>query len=84
MYVHFLHTLASRFQILTRIEMVGMLCKVFADSGCHSQTAVAVNVYLAYSALGCLAKLLLGNTYGCLQSTAIGVDGVYLILRHRA
>ena len=82
--VHLLHALAGGLQVLTRVEVVGVLGHVFADGGGHCQAAVAVDVNLADGALGGLAELFLGDADGGLQGATVGVDSVDLILRHRA
>ena len=80
--VHLLHVLTSGLQVLARIEVIGMLSKVLADSSSHSQTAVRVDVDLANSALRSLAELLLGDTYSVGQVTTVLVDSVNLVLRN--
>jgi len=82
--VHLLHVLASGLQVLTGIEIAGLLVEVLADGSGHSQTAVAVDVDLADCALAGFAELLFGNTYCIGQFAAMCVDGVNLVLRNRA
>ncbi len=38
--VHLLHVLASGLQILTRIEVIGILSQILTDGSSHGQTAV--------------------------------------------
>ena len=80
--VHLLHVLASGLQILTRIEVVGMLSQILTNGSGHGQTAVRVDVDLADSALRSLTQLLFGNTYCIGQVAALLVDGVHLVLRN--
>ena len=80
--IHLLHVLASGLQILTGIEVAGILVEVLADSSSHSQTRVRVDVNLANSALRSLTQLLLGDTYCIGQLTAVGIDGINLVLRN--
>ena len=82
--VHLLHILTSGLQILTGIEVAGILCQVLADGSGHGQTAVAVDVDLADGRLRSLTQLLLGNTYCIRQLATKLVDGVNLVLRYRA
>ena len=82
--VHLLHALAGRLEVLARVEVVGVLGEVLADGGGHGEAAVGVDVNLADGALGSLAELLLGDAHGGLQGATVGVDGVHLVLRHRA
>ena len=82
--VHLLHVLASGLQILTRIEVTGVLGQVLADGSRHSQTRVRVDVNLANSALAGLTQLLFGNTYSIGKFATKLVDGIYLVLRNGA
>ena len=70
-------------QILSGIEMIGMLHEVLADTCSQTQTKVGVNVDLADSAFGCLTKLFFRNTDGILQSAAVSVDDLNIFLRNR-
>ena len=79
-HVHLLHVLASGLEILTRIEVTGVLVEVLADGGGHGETAVGVDVDLADCALGGFTELLLGDTYGIGEFATVGVDGVNLVL----
>ena len=81
--VHLLHVLTSGLQILTRIEVIGMLCQILADSSSHGQTRIRVDVDLADCTLRSLAELLFGNTYCVGQVTTELVNGVHLVLRNR-
>ena len=83
-HVHLLHVLASGLEILTGIEVTGVLVEVLADGGGHGETAVGVDVDLADGALGGFAELLLGDTYGIGEFATVGVDGVNLVLGYAA
>ena len=45
---HILYSLSCRLQILTRVEVLRMLCEVLADVSCHCETDIRVDVDLAY------------------------------------
>ena len=77
--VHLLHVLTSGLQILTRIEVIGVLSQILADGSSHSQTRVRVDVDLADSTLRSLAELLFGDTYCIGQVTTELIDGVNLV-----
>ena len=78
--IHLLHVLTRRGEVLTRIEVAGLLGEVLADGGSHREAGVGVDVDLADGALGGLAELRLGNTDGVGKLTAKLVDRVDLVL----
>ena len=61
-------------QILTGIEVAGMLIEVLTDGGSHGQTQVRVDVDLADGQLGSVAQLLLRDTDGVGHLAAVLVD----------
>lgn len=79
---HILNSLASRFQILTRIEVIRMLCKILTDVSCHSKTDIGVDVDLTYCKLSCLTKLLFRNTHCIRHIAAILVNHLNELLRN--
>lgn len=79
---HLLNSLASRFQILTRIEMIRMLCEVLADVACHSKTDIGVDIDLTYCKLSCLTKLLFRNTHCVRHIAAVLVNHLNELLRN--
>ena len=84
MLVEVFHPVAGGAEIFTWVELGGFLGQGLSDGSGHSQAAVAVDVYLAHSALRSLTQLLFGNTHCLLQGTAVGVDDVHILLWHRA
>ena len=78
--VELLHVVAGRTQVLAGVELCGLRGEDLTDGGGHGQTRVGVDVDLADGALGSLTQLLLGNTYGSFQRTAVLVDRVDLLL----
>ena len=78
--VHLLHLLTCRLEILARIEVLRMLSKMLTDGSGHCKTAVRVDVDLAYCALGCLAELLLRDTYCIRKASAVCVDDINILL----
>ena len=81
--VQLLHLVASRTQILARVELSGLLGKYLADSSRHGQTRVRVDVNLADSRLSSLTQLVFGDTDSSFQLAAVLVDHVYIFLRNR-
>ena len=67
-------------QVVTGIELVGMLSKELTDSAGHCQSQVGVNVDLADCQLSSAAQLLLGNTDSAGHCTAVGVDHLDVLL----
>ena len=63
--------------------MIRICYHMLSDACSKSQTKVRVNVDLAYSHSCCLTKLILGNTDGILQSTAVCIDDLNIFLRNR-
>ena len=77
-----LHILAAIADVLSGIKVIGMRFHVLADTGGHAQAKVRVDIDLADCALGCLTKLILGNADRILQSAAVAVDDLYILLRN--
>ena len=69
-------------EILTGIEMLGMLCEVLTDGCGHRKTEVGVDINLADSHLSCLCKLGLGDTDSVGHVSAVGVDFLNELLRN--
>lgn len=74
------HEVTSRSAVLTRVELTRFLSEYLTYGCCEGQTRVRVDVDLANSALGCLAELLLRNTYCVRQLATILVDHVNIFL----
>ena len=79
---HILNGLASRFQILTRIKMIRMLCEVLTDVTCHSKTDIGIDINLTYCKFSCLTKLFLRNTHCIRHISAILVNHLNELLRN--
>ena len=69
-------------EVLTRIEMIGMLVEVLTDGAGHSKTQVGVDVDLADGQSGGLTQLLFGNTDSVGHLAAVGVDHSDVLLRN--
>ena len=83
MHVELLELLTGDREVLTGVEVVGVLDKVLADSGGHGESAIAIDVDLADSAADGLADLSLGDTDGVVELAAVLVDGGDVLLRDR-
>ena len=59
-----------------------MLGQGLTHTGGVGQAGVGVDVDLADGALGSLAELLLGDTYGVGQVATVLVDDLHILLRH--
>ena len=70
-------------QVLPWVKCSRIIHQVLADSGCHSQSSVRVDVYLAYSRLYSLLELGLRNTYRVLEFSAVAVDDLNIFLWNR-
>ena len=81
-HVELLQLVAGRAQVFAGVELCGLVYEDLADGCGHGQTAVRVDVDLADCALGGAAKLLLRNTYGILERTAVRVDDLHVLLRY--
>ena len=79
---HILNSLTSRLEILTRIEVIRVLCEVLTDVTCHSKTDIGVDVDLADCEGSCLTELLFRNTNCIRHVTAILVNHLYEFLRN--
>ena len=90
--VHLRHVLTGHLAILARVEVVGMLGQGLTHTGGGGPAGggveekglgtVGVDVDLADGALGSLAELLLGDTYGVGQVATVLVDDLHILLRH--
>ena len=81
--IELLHLVAGGSQVLTRVELTGLVVEDLADGCGHCKTAIGVDVDLADSALGGLAELLLGNTYCIGKLAAVCVDDIDILLGNR-
>ena len=79
---HCLDVGAGGLEVLTRIEMIGMLRKILADGAGHCQTQVGVDVYLADRHGSSLAELILGNADRTGHIAAVFVDHANKLLRN--
>ncbi len=76
------HFVASRAEVFAGVELCGLFIEYLTHGSGHSQTAVRVDVDLAYIHSGCLAELLFGNTDGVGKLAAVFVDDVNVFLRN--
>lgn len=81
--IEFLHVVAGRAEVFAGVELTGLLSEDAANSCCHGETAVGVDVNFADCALGGFAELLFGNTDCIGKLAAELVDGVDFFLRNR-
>ena len=65
---------ASRREILTRVEVIRMLNEMFADTGSHRKAKVGVDVDFADSGFRGFAELIFGNADSVFQVAAVVVD----------
>ena len=77
---HSLDGSAAGSEILTRIEVIGMLSKVLTNARGECEAEVGVDVDLADGASGGLTELLLGNTDGIGHLSAVLVDHINKLL----
>ena len=81
MLVEFLHVVAGRTEVFARVELSGLLGKHRTDGGCHSQTAVGVDVDFAHCALcGLAGFLLVAGTNHTLSKDLAGGNGFTAIM----
>ena len=80
MLVELLHVVAGRAEILAGVKFGGLLGENLAHGSSHGQTAVRVDIDLAYRALGSLAELFFRDTDSVGELAAILVDGVNFVL----
>ena len=79
---HILYCLTCRFEILARVEMIGMLGKILADVAGHGEADIRVNVDLAHCKLGSFTQLIFGNADSVRHIAAIGIDHLDKLLRN--
>ena len=70
----FADVVASRRDVLARIEVLGMLLEVLADARRHGEAQVGVDVDLADCRLRRFSQLILGNAYGVGEIAVVVVD----------
>ena len=70
----FADVVASRRDVLARIEVLGMLLEVLADARRHGEAQVGVDVDLADGRLRRFSQLILGNAYGVGEIAVVVVD----------
>ena len=75
-----LHLFASGTAVLAGVKLTGLLVEDLAHCSSESETAVAVDVDLANSALCSLAQLLLGDTYSVRHLATVVVDDLNILL----
>ena len=78
----FLNVGTGGLQVLAGVKLIGVLGVELTDGTSHSQAQVGIDINLAHGALGCLSKLLLGDSHRVRHLTAIGVDHFYILLGH--
>ena len=78
-----LYVLTCNGQILSRIEVVRMLEHYLTDACGQAQTKVRVDVDLAHCRSCSLTQLIFRNADSVLQSSAVLVDDLYILLRYR-
>ena len=69
-------------QVLTRVELVGMLVEELTDGAGHGKTQVGVDVDLADGQFRCMTELLFGNTNCIGHLAAVFVDHLHILLRN--
>ena len=79
---HVLDSLTRGLEILTRVEVIGMLGEILADVGGHGKADIGVDVDLADSKLGSFTELILGNADRIGHVSAVLVDHLDKFLRH--
>ena len=79
----FLDVGAGGLQVLTGVELRGLIVEELTDGAGHSQTQVGVDVDLTYAQSGSLTQLLLGNADGVGHLAAVGVNHSNIVLRNR-
>ena len=82
MLVKLLHIVSCRTKIFTRVKLCRFLHKCLADCSSHCKTWVWINVDLANCRFCRLPQPRLRNTDCSLQSTAVFVDCLNLLLRN--
>ena len=74
---HVLDCLASRFQILTGIEVAGVFYQMFADGSGHCQTQVGIDIDFANAKGACFQKHVFGNALRTVQLATVFVTFLY-------
>ncbi len=80
MLVEFLHLGASRAEVFTWIKLSGLLVEDLAYGSSHSETAVRVNIDLAYIHLGSFAELFFRNANSVGKFASILVNNLNIFL----
>ena len=78
----FLDVCTSGLQVLTGVELAGLIVVELTDGASHSQTQVGVDVDLTYAQSGSLTQLFFGNTDRIGHLAAVGVDHCNILLRN--
>ena len=79
---HILNSLTSGLEILTRIEVIGMLYEILTDVSSHCKTDIGVDINLTYSKLSSLTKLIFGDTDSIRHVSAVLVNHLNEFLRN--
>ena len=80
---HLLDLFTSYLEVCSGVERCGIFIEYSADTCCHSETDIRVDVDLTYSHLSRTAELLFGDTYCVGKLAAESVDLSYVFLRNR-
>ena len=72
----------SGFEILSGIEVIGMLVEILTDCSGHSKAQVRVNINLTNRTLSSLAELFFRDTDSIWHFTAIVIDHFHKLLRN--
>ena len=72
---------AGGFQVLTGVEMIGMLVEVLTNGAGHGQAQVRVDVDLADGELSHMTQLLLRHANGARHRAAVSIDHLDVVLR---
>ena len=79
---HILNSLTSGLEILSGIEVIGMLYEVLTDVSGHCKTDIGVDIDLTNGKLGSLTELILGDADSIRHISAVLVDHLYEFLRY--
>ena len=77
---HILNSLTSGLEILSGIEVIGMLNEVLTYVSGHCKTDIGVDIDLTYSELSGLTELILGDTDSIGHVSAVLIDHLYEFL----
>ena len=79
---HLLYFVACNREICARVENGGVVCENTADSGCHGETDIGVDIYLADCHLSCMTEFIFGDADSIGKLAAESVYFLYIFLRN--